>query len=417
MQQRYWLVVGTFALSLLLYIDRICISAAKADVTRDLQLSDTQFGWILSAFALGYALFQTPGGVMADKYGPRRILSAIVVFWSAFTALTGLATGYITMLIYRFLFGAGEAGAFPAISRAVYSWIPAQERGLVNGINFSGSRIGGAAALIIMPWFIQSFGWRESFFILGGVGVLWALFWWAWFRDTPEEKPHVSDQERALIAANRPAEETAETVPLGVMLKSRNMWIAMAQYLCSNFTFFFTLTWLYPFVQKTYDLSIATAGILAAMPLLGGALGNWVSGLLVDKLYRSGRWTGSRRIPAIIGFLLGAAGLIFGMGADSAVAAIFWLTIAVFGVDMTLSPSWSFCVDIGRKSSGAVSGTMNMAGNLGSFTTALAFPYLQLWTGNNQIFFVVAAALNIFAALLWLKAEPQKPITIAVARA
>ncbi len=410
MQQRYWLVVGTFALSLLLYIDRICISAAKADVTRDLQLSDTQFGWVLSAFALGYALFQTPGGMLADKYGPRRILSAIVVFWSAFTALTGLAAGYVTMLVYRFLFGAGEAGAFPAISRAVYSWVPAQERGLVNGINFSGSRVGGAAALIVMPWFIQSFGWRESFFILGAIGVAWAIFWWSWFRDTPEEKPGVSDEERAVIAANRPVSEAAETVPLGVMLTSRNMWIAMAQYLCSNFTFFFTLTWLYPFIQKTYDLSIATAGILAAMPLLGGALGNWASGLLVDRLYRSGRWTGSRRIPAIIGFLLGATGLIFGMGAESAVEAIIWLTIAVFGVDMTLSPSWSFCVDIGRKSSGAVSGTMNMAGNLGSFTTALAFPYLQLWTGNNEIFFIVAAALNIFAALLWLKADPQKPI-------
>lgn len=412
MKQRYWLVVGTFALSLLLYIDRICISAAKADVTRDLQLTDTQFGWVLSAFALGYALFQTPGGMMADKFGPRRVLSVIVVFWSAFTALTGMATGYITMLIYRFLFGAGEAGAFPAISRAVFSWIPAKERGLVNGINFSGSRVGGAAALVVMPLFIQAFGWRGSFFILGGVGAAWALFWWLWFRDTPEEKPGVSDDERTYIAANRQTSEAAETVPLGTMLKSRNMWVAMIQYMCSNFTFFFTLTWLYPYIQKTYELSITTAGIFAAMPLLAGAVGNWVSGALVDQLYRSNRWTISRRLPAIIGFVLGAIGLICGMSADSAVEAILWLSLAVFGVDMTLSPSWSFCVDIGRKSSGAVSGTMNMAGNLGSFVTALAFPYLLEWTGSHQMFFIVAASLNMVAALLWLMAEPQKPITV-----
>jgi MFS transporter, ACS family, glucarate transporter len=416
MPTRYVLIMGTFALSLLLYIDRIAISAAKKGITGDLQLTDTQFGWALSAFALGYALLQTPSGMLADRYGPRRLLTGIVIFWSAFTAFTGMVTSYVSLLICRFLFGAGEAGAFPAISRAVYSWIPVKERGIVNGINFSGSRVGGAAALAIMPLFIAQFGWRDSFFILGGIGIIWAGFWWWWFRDRPEEKGGISQSELDHILATRQeaAGEAAappKALAMGTLFGAGNMWIAMGQYLCSNFTFFFTLTWLYPFIQKKYELSYDTAGFYAALPLLGGAVGNWLSGILVDQLYARGHWRGSRQIPAIIGFLLGAVGLIFGAGADTAGEAILWLTVAVMGVDMTLSPSWSFCVDIGQKNSGAVSGTMNMAGNLGSLATALAFPYLQLWSGNDVLFFYVAAGLNLLGALLWLAARPDKPIT------
>jgi len=413
MPTRYVLVLGTFALSLLLYIDRIAISAAKEGVTSDLGLSDTQFGWALSAFALGYALLQTPSGMLADRYGPRTLLGGVVVVWSAFTALTGAVTSYVTLLVVRFLFGAGEAGAFPAISRAVFSWFPVRERGVVNGINFSGSRVGGAAALAIMPLFIGAFGWRNSFFILGTIGVVWAIFWWMWFRDRPEHHPTISEAELAHIIANRQeaADEPAQRpLPLAALFASRNMWIAMAQYLCSNFTFFFTLTWLYPFIQRKYDLAYDTAGFYAALPLLGGAVGNWLSGVMVDRLYAAGYWRRSRQIPAIIGFGLGAVGLLMSLGADTAGSAILWLTIAVMGVDMTLSPSWSFCVDIGRSSSGAVSGTMNMAGNLGSLATGLAFPYLQVWSGGDRLFFYVAAALNVLAMLLWLAARPEKPI-------
>lgn len=414
MRSRHMLVMGTFALSLLLYIDRISISAAKEGITADLALTDTQFGWILSIFALGYALFQTPSGMLADKLGPRKVLTSVVVFWSVFTAATGAAANFIQLMIYRFLFGAGEAGAFPGISRAVYSWIPLKERGLINGINFSGSRIGGALALIIMPPFIAAFGWRGSFYILGAIGIVWALLWWLWFRDRPEEKAGIAPEELRYIAENR--QEALDDAsgnaapPLRTMLGTRNMWIVMAQYVCSNFTFFFTLTWLYPYIKGQYNLDIQTAGFLAAAPLIGGAFGNWFSGWLVDRIYSAGHWTWSRRLPAMIGFVLGGVGLIGSLDADSAGVAVFWLTLAVFGVDMTLSPSWSFCVDIGRKSAGAVSGTMNMAGNLGSFATALAFPYLAAWFGSNEPFFLIAAGLNLAAALLWLWADPTAPI-------
>lgn len=409
---RVFLVFGTFLLSLLLYIDRACISAAKIPISESLGFSDTQMGWVLSAFALGYALFQTPSGMLADRLGPRKILTTIVVLWSAFTALTGAVWNFISMLVVRFLFGASEAGAFPGMSRAVFSWFPLKERGLVTGINFSGSRLGAAFALPVVAWLIHATGWRATFVILGIVGFIWAVFWYFWFRNTPEEHKGISEKEKAYIIENRQQVDASEksTIGMGTMLKSRNMWLAMLQYFASNFTFFFTLTWLFPHLQSKFGLEIIEAGFYASAPLIGGALGNWFSGWLVDVIYKRGSWKLSRRIPAMLGFLLVVIGLLGSLEMQTVNGAIIFLTLAIFGADMTLSPSWSFCVDIGRRNSGAVSGTMNMAGNIGSFITALAFPYLQAWTGSEKPFFFVGAGLAIVAIITWSFMNPNKPI-------
>ena len=406
------LVFGTFFLSLLLYIDRACISAAKIPISDSLGFSDKQMGWVLSAFALGYALFQTPSGMLADRLGPRKILTTIVILWSVFTALTAAAWNYASMLVVRFLFGASEAGAFPGISRAVYSWYPLKERGLVTGINFSGSRLGAAFALPLVAWLIHATGWRTTFVILGVIGILWAIFWFLWFRNTPEEHKGISEEEKNYIMNNRQQTDITEKagIRMDTMLKSRNMWLAMLQYFASNFTFFFTLTWLFPHLQTKYSLEIVEAGFYASAPLIGGALGNWFSGWLVDVIYKKGNWKMSRRIPAMAGFALVIIGLLGSLHMETVTGAVLFLTLAIFGADMTLSPSWSFCVDIGRRNSGAVSGTMNMAGNLGSFITALAFPYLQDWTGSEEPFFYTGAALAFIAIVSWGFMHPNKPI-------
>ena len=409
--KRYLLVLSTFLLSVLLYIDRICISAAKEPIVSELGFSDKQMGWILSAFALGYALFQSPSGLLADRFGPRRVLTGVVVFWSIFTGLTGTAARFVTMLIFRFLFGAGEAGAFPGMARATFSWIPMKERGLVTGINFSGSRLGAAFALPAVAWMVSSLGWRHSFGVLAVIGIAWATFWFLWFRDDPTLKTNISKSELDFILQNR-QQTTAQRTALSArrLFGSTNMWLAMAQYFCSNFTFFFTLTWLFPHLQKTYHLTAVDAGFYAAAPLLAGAFGNWFSGWLVDRIYSRGHWRLSRTLPAIIGFVLAALGLIGSLSQTSVGPAILLLSLAIFGADMTLSPSWSFCVDIGKKNSGVVSGTMNMAGNLGSFVTALAFPYLSAWTGSVKPFFIIGAALNLLAAAFWLMMRPEKSL-------
>jgi len=413
--RRYFMVIGTFLLALLLYVDRICISVAKDPISESLGLSDKQMGWVLAAFSLGYAFFQTPSGILADRFGPRKVLATIVTLWSTFTALTGVAWNFASLLTVRFLFGAGEAGAFPGMSRAIYSWIPLKERGLVTGINFSGSRLGAAFALPVVAWLINDYGWQFTFFLLGGIGVLWALAWYLFFRDTPEEHQGISEEEKELILSTRQEREastTKEKIHFGTLLKSKNMWLAMGQYFCSNFTFFFALTWLFPHIKSEYQLETVEAGFYTAVPLIFGAFGNWFSGWLIDRIFKNGNWDKSRVFPAALGFILAAVGLLGSIYMDSALGATLFLSLAIFGADMTLPPSWAFCVDIGKEHSGAVSGTMNMAGNIGAFITALLFPYLLDWTGSTTLFFIVGALLNGLAVLLWHNMKPQKHFSL-----
>jgi ACS family glucarate transporter-like MFS transporter len=411
MPLRYMMVLGTFLLSLLLYIDRACISAAKGAISDSLGFSDKQMGWVLSIFALGYALFQVPSGIAGDKFGPRKVLTAVVTLWSIFTAFTGIAWNYSSMLIVRFLFGAGEAGAFPNMARTIYSWMPVKERGITQGINFSGSRIGSAFALPVVAWMITEIGWRTSFYILGGIGMLWSAAWYAFFRDNPEDHPNISEAEKELILAERQEQSTEKaSISASIVFSSKNVWIAMSQYFASNFTFFFTLTWLLPYVKETYNLGLQEAGWYASIPILCGALGNWFSGWLIDRIYKSGKWKMSRVIPAVMGFSLAALGLVFSVFMSEVEWAIFFLSIAVFGADMTLSPSWSLCIDIGKENSGAVSGTMNMAGNIGAFITALSFPYFVDWFGGVKPFFFIAASLCVMAIFLWFFVKPEKSL-------
>lgn len=411
--RRYLVVLSTFSLSLLLYIDRTCISAAKDSVTGDLGLTGKEWSWVLSVFAFGYALFQTPSGAMADKLGGRKVLATVVTAWSIFTGLTGAAWNLASLMVTRFLFGAGEAGAFPGMARVVYSWIPVRERGVVKGINFSGSRLGAAFAFPLIAWMLATLGWRHTFMVLMLVGFAWAGFWFWWFRDEPADKKGIPKAELDDILANRQEalnKEKPTPLRLGALASSGNMWLMMVQYFGSNFTFFFSLTWLFPYVKGKYELDLMAAGYLAMIPLLGGAVGNIFSGWLVDRLYRAGKVNLSRKVPAIIGFALAALGMVMSLDQATAAGAIAWLTVAIFGADMTLSPSWSFCIDIGGKHAGAVSGTMNMAGNLGSAITALAFAYMPVESRGNVAFFYTAAGLSALAILCWILANPTRKV-------
>jgi ACS family glucarate transporter-like MFS transporter len=409
---RYLLVVLTFCLSLLLYIDRTCIATSKATIVAEFGMTDIQWGWAMAIFTLGYALAQTPTGTLADRTGPRIMLGSIVALWSLMTAVTGAVTGFVQLMIARFIFGATEAGAFPGLARATFSWYPVKERGLVTGINFSASRLGAAAAMFFMPVLIEQVGWRGAFFLLGGIGILFAGVWVWVFRNDPAEHPSVSEAEKEYILANRQkvSEDAAESLPFRQIISSRAVWLTMVQYFCSNFTFFFALTWLFPYVKETYELTSANAGLLCTLPLIGGALGNWFSGYLVDWLFTRKGLVISRRVPAILGFTFAAIGLYGSLQMDDAVSTILFFALALFGADMTLSPSWSYCVDIGGRSSGAVSGTMNMAGNIGAFATAIAFPYLKDAFTSPKPFFIVAAVLNLVAIVIWLQMRPDQTI-------
>jgi ACS family glucarate transporter-like MFS transporter len=298
------------------------------------------------------------------------------------------------------------------VARVVYAWFPVNERGLVKGINFSGARLGAAATMPLLPLMIERLGWKESFLLLMLLGFAWSIGWWLWFRDDPTQQKGLPRAELDYILATRQqSDHAAAAAPfnLAAMFRSGNLWLAMGQYFASNFTFFFTLTWLYPYVKNRFQLESVSAGLYAMAPLIAGALGNIIAGWWVDALYRSGRHTLSRRLPAVVGFALAAVGLILSVEQADPLAAVAWLSLAIFGADMTLAPSWSFCIDIGGRHSGAVSGTMNMAGNLGSAVVGLVFPVLVENYGPRGFFFA-GAALNLVAIILWLRMHPARPI-------
>lgn len=394
--KRYTVVASLFVLSLITYIDRAAISSAKGPLSAELSLSDSAVGLVFSAFALGYAAAQIPSGWFADRFGPRIALAIVVALWSILTSLTGAMQSLGPLLAVRFLFGIAEAGAFPGSARVFYNWLPAGERGLANGILFSGALLGGAVAFPFFHWLLESFGWRHAFYYLGIPGFIWVACWLFWFRDYPRD---------------RIAHEAAAAGPqlsFGQVFRSRVMSLTMFQYFAGNFTFFICISWFHPYLVSKYGITQGDAATYAMVPLLLGATANWVAGFFVDALYKSGLRPWSRRLPAVIGFALASCGVLAVTFADSAPAAVAAFALATFGVEMTISPSWAFCLDIGGANSGAVSASMNMVGNFGGFVSANAFPFLERLSGSSSAYFRVAAGLNLLAMVCWFLMHSEK---------
>ncbi|NLX12589.1 MAG: MFS transporter [Phycisphaerales bacterium] len=390
-------------------MDRACIASAVDAIKRDLSVSGEMMGLILGIFAVGYALFQVPSGWFADRLGPRWALTVVVSVWSVFTVLTGAARTALQLLVLRFFFGVGEAGAFPGAAQAFFRWLPVKERGLAYGINFSGGRVGAAFSLFLMPWLISQIGWRWTFVANGLVGVVWATLWLLWFRDNPRDNRRVNQAELEYIEQGRVADFAAATkTSFAEVFTSLNMFLTMLQYFASNVTFFISLTWLPSYLQNQWPQD-PRAVYWSSLPLICAASANWVAGAMVTKLYQYGYHVGSRRVTAIVGFSLGVIGLLLATQTDNLYMFIIFFSLATFGVDMTLSPSWSFCNDIGGGNSGAVSGSMNMAGNIGAALSAILFPVFQdSQTGNANAFFFIAAALNLVAIAAWLVMNPNR---------
>ncbi len=421
-RQRFILISILFFHSMNTYMDRACIATAADSMMGELHISAEIWGLVLGIFGVGYALFQIPSGWFADKFGARKSLTIVVGVWSSFTALTGAATNAIQLLFLRFFFGIGEAGAFPGAAQAFFRWLPAKERGIAHGINFSGSRLGGALSLALMPWLIGIpwIGWRGMFVINGLIGIIWAAVWLVWFRDNPKDNKKISAAELAYIEKGRLEDFKANIKSsFAEVFTSLNMSLAMMQYFASNITFYICLSWLPKYVKDTWP-DLSNTALHTAMPLLFAAFANWTAGTMVTRIYAKGHHIASRRITAITGFSLGIIGLLLATQTKNLAflttsqAELFWFigcfSLAIFGVDMTLSPSWAFCNDIGGGNSGAVSGAMNMVGNIGGALSMIIFPLmLNKETGDANAFFVLAAVVNIGAIICWLFMNPNRP--------
>lgn len=411
MRKRHGVLLLLVALAVITFLDRIAIAVAGPRIQAELHIPPERWGWILGAFVLAYGLFEVPTGALGDRSGQRRVLTRIVLWWSAFTSLTGAATGFSPLLVTRFLFGAGEAGAYPNMAGALSRWYPVTERARTQGFIWGASRLGGALApLLVVP--LQSvLGWRLTFVVLGLIGMLWALAWNSWYHDDPLDQPGVSPAELAEIPDG--ASHSAHTpVPWRSLLRQRPLWLLFVMYFCYAWGSWFYFGWFPVYLIQAAGFTEAQMGIFSALPFLLGALGNLAGGLLSDRLVvRFGLKTGRRVVGCVS--LTTSALLLIAMTLTRNHAAIVVLSSLGFGVaDLMLPAAWAICLDIGRRRAGVVTGVMNTAGQFGGFVCAVLFGYVVKATGNYYAPVWIIAGMVLIAAFLFTRIDPTRPLQL-----
>lgn len=441
------------ALSMITYLDRVCFGTVATNIQTEFSLNETQRGLLFWAFAFSYAVFEVPTGWLGDKYGARNTLIRIVLWWSVFTALTGTIypsadslVPFALMLAVRFLFGMGEAGAYPNIARAFHNWFPFNERGFAKGAVWMAGRFaGGITAFIVYALMYQTVTpdgvavvhWRHVFFIFGGLGVVWCVVWWWWYRDNPAEKSGVNAAEIALIREGQIQHTDKLVVPWGKLLTSANLWILCLMYFCAAYGWYINITYFPGYLKDPLGIEPGTdmatsqfwiAGLMAGMPLLVGSVSCLIGGILTDAfIKRTGNRKWGRRLFGVIGH---------GLCASCYFVAIFfmkspWMFVlliafAAFWNDLTMGAAWASCLDIGKRYSGIVAGCMNTVGNLGGALAGILTGKILDWhTGEltrgtvaydaakdqgwvvNIIIFGSAYAL---AVVCWFWFDATKPV-------
>ena len=397
-----------FSLAAITYLDRICISAAAPYMMRDLQLTALEMSIVFSAFTLSYSLFEGPSGWLGDVMGPRRVLTRIVLWWSAFTVATGAAQGFRSLVAIRFLFGAGEAGAFPNMARSLSRWFPVRERGRANGVMLLGSRVGGMVSVPLALFVISRWGWRASFVLFGLVGVVWAAAWWAWYRDRPEDHPSITAGEVAWIQQDAGAASAdAPRTPWRDLFRSRNLYAICLMYFAFGYGLYFYFTWLPTYLISVLGFSTLAGGIFAALPFLLAGIADVTGGWMTDRLSRTFGLRVGRCYLGAASFGVCAALLVSSTIVDGGVAKALLLALALASADFALSAAWAVPLDIAPDHAGVVTGWMNTLGNLGGLFGPLVVGYAvdqwQSWT----IPFYSAAALYLVGALAWLTIDPS----------
>jgi len=401
----------TMALAAITYLDRVAIGVTRPYIARDLNLTPTQMGYVFSAFYLSYALFEIPTGWWGDKAGTRRVLTRIVIWWSTFTVLTAVAWSYSSLLAIRFLFGAGEAGAWPNVARTFSRWFPRRDRGTVQGTFFMGAHLAGGLTPALATALLVYMDWRALFIVFGSTGFIWALVWYRWFRDTPAEHPATSAAERAfiedgIIKDERPLEKTQWRR----LLANRTVVCLCLMYFTQTFGNAFYVTWLPTYLAST-GLSIRTAAILSGLPLTLSVVADLTGGITTD---RAARRLGLRlgRILVGGGALL-AAGL-FTIGAAFTVSPVMGAVLIALGgaaSNFLLGAAWGTCIDIGRRRAGALSGAMNTSGQVGAILSPILIALVVQRSGVPTAPLYLTGALFLFGAVCWLWVDPTTPVS------
>jgi sugar phosphate permease len=404
-----WLTVLAYMIT---YMDRVVISVTGPLIQQEYGISNQSWGWVLGVFQIGYALFQIPGGWLGDRFGPRRVLTAVVVWWSTFTALTTASWSTSSLIVCRFLFGCGEAGAFPNATRSLSRWMLPSERGFAQGVTHAGARLGAALTPVLVVWLMLQFGWRAPFLIFAVLGIGWAALWYWYYRDTPQQHAGTNEAERAMIAtALAPQATTRGTkakVPWRMILSSPQLWLISAMYFCYAYSINIFLTWFPKYLNEVRDFELARMGLFASLPLMAGVIGDVAGGWVSDRLlHRSGRVTLARRAVAVTGFLVAAVAIPIAVLSTSSLASVGWFALAVFGLELTVGVSWALTLDVGGVFAGSVSAVMNTFGNIGGALAAVITGYILHWSGWPMAMYVLAA-LSAVGGVLFLRIDASR---------
>ncbi|MCC7008997.1 MAG: MFS transporter [Acidobacteria bacterium] len=409
---RHVTVAFCVVLALITYIDRVAISQAAPFISQDLGLSRVELGWALAIFGYAYAAFEIPGGWLADRIGPRKVLMRIVLWWSTFTAATGWAAGATSLILVRGLFGAGEAGAFPSITRTLTGWLPKGERERAQAFVWLATRLSAALTPTLVLWLIVTVSWRRAFEIFGVLGVVWAVVFYRWFRDDPSEHPSVNRAELALLPSASERRVAHRGVPWRQLFSHRAVWLLSIQYMCVAYGWWFYVNWLPTYLREARGTSFQLGAVLAGLPLLFGGIGCLVSAAVLPRLARRvGSVMLARRIVAIVGFVGASASIFTFTAIAEPVRAMFVLGLAGFFNDLIMPPAWAGTMDVGGRYAGTVSGAMNTMGSIAGAFSVTFVGYLLTWTGDNwTATFLVSASIYLAGAICWLFLDAETPI-------
>jgi MFS transporter, ACS family, glucarate transporter len=382
MQRKHWFLVLLALLSIITFLDRNAISFAGIEITRELGLSESQFGWILAAFTISYGLFEIPTGLWGDRFGEKKTLARVVIWWSFFTTITGLVGGFASLFVVRFLFGAGEAGAYPNASIAVRKWFGVEERGRAQAVIWMASRIGGAITPFVVIPMQSQLGWRTTFYLLGLIGIFWVVLWMLFYKtreDAPVEKTSASWQQIA---------------------HTKNFWFLMLAYYCYASGVFFFISWLPKYLHQGRGIPQEDLTYSTSLPFILAAIGCLFGGSLSDFLVKKMGIIWGRRIVPLVGLSLSGSAMLIATYTDNLSVTIIMLALGLAFMDVTAPVAWAIATGLGKNHAGAITGAMNTAGLLGGTVASLGIGYLISWTGNYDLPVAIIGVQLILGALL-----------------
>jgi MFS family permease len=410
------------AMTFILYLDRVCMGQAAPAIQKELGISDFWMGWVFSAFSISYVLFEIPTGRWGDLHGSRGVLTRIVIWWSAFTALTGFAWGLWSLLAIRFLFGAGEAGALPNSARVLRVWFSDANRGRAQAFVATSMLMGGTFSPFVSQWLMDAVGWRMTFAVFGLLGAAWAVAFYSWFRDDPASHPAANEAERRLIATGRRGEDvspTHEPIPWSLVLRSADVWLLGLAMVTMAATYNLLISWYPKYLQEARGVSASDSGLYSSFVLGTGAVGCLLGGWLTDRLtngFAGRRW--GRTLQSVVGAGLAAAALGGSLCVDSPVLATALVAAACFGVQIQMPSWWAAATLVSGRHVGALFGFMNMIGNVGGIASPAFFGwFLDAMKAAGRVGrdkwepgFWIYVGLSLVGMALWVFIDPRRVV-------